>query len=180
MADPTNFNFLVKGNLKMDLYRYWQEATRNNAPVEYALVENLNNIAVSNGHSEPKKVVNQLMRAGRFLQDLACFDSAEVLFAVARDLIPDSDSLLMAKVVSTLGNLFQETGKYVRAMPLFEQALAIMQKNPDTNQDELAETMRQIGTLCKKQGKYSPAEEYFKDALKICKVHTELFPFTLL
>ena len=156
----------------MDLYRYWQEATRNKASVEGELVENLTQLVDRLRRQQPKKVVNQLMRAGKFLEDLACYFSAEIMYSLARDVVStqEADSLLMAKVLSTLGNLFQETGKYAKGMPLFEEALGIMKRNADTDQEELAETLRQMGTLCKKQGKYPAAEEHFKNALKITKV----------
>ncbi|MEN8219056.1 MAG: tetratricopeptide repeat protein [Pseudomonadota bacterium] len=81
--------------------------------------------------------------------------------------ISQEDKLLEA--LDSIAIFFKSTGFYTAALPLFQQALKIRQKDLGTNHPDLVQSINHLAFLLKKKGDYEKAKQFYHLALQISK-----------
>jgi serine/threonine protein kinase/Tfp pilus assembly protein PilF len=74
---------------------------------------------------------------------------------------------VQARLMNTMGLVYQMLGLFRQAQPLLESALAIREKNLGPGHDDVAESLNGLATLYREQGKYAAAEPLFRRSLAI-------------
>ena len=75
----------------------------------------------------------------------------------------------VAECLNNLAVVYRDQGKYSQAEPLFQRALAMLEKVLGSEHPYVAVTLNNLATLYTVQGKYTRAKELFKRALAICE-----------
>ena len=68
-----------------------------------------------------------------------------------------------------MAGLYYSQGKYSKAEPLYQQALALWQKLLGDDHPDVATSLNNLASLYKSQGKYKEAEPLYQQALNICE-----------
>jgi len=74
---------------------------------------------------------------------------------------------VQARLMNTMGVVYQMLGLYQQAQPLLEISLAIREKTLGLGHMDVAESLNSLATLYREQGKYAMAEPLFKRSLAI-------------
>jgi len=72
-----------------------------------------------------------------------------------------------ARLLQTIGTVYQQLGLYDRASPLLEQALKTRQKLFGPESLEVAESLESLGRLAERQGRYAPARPLLERSLAL-------------
>lgn len=82
---------------------------------------------------------------------------------VVRDL--KNQPAVQAKLMGTIGRLYESIGLYDRAQPLLEEALKLRRQVLGKEHQEVAESLEQLGSLLVNRGSFTEAEPLLKEAL---------------
>jgi serine/threonine protein kinase/Tfp pilus assembly protein PilF len=74
---------------------------------------------------------------------------------------------VQARLMSTMGLVYQMLGLFRQAQPLLESSLAVREKNLGPGHDDVAESLNGLATLYREQGKYAAAEPLYRRSLAI-------------
>jgi tetratricopeptide (TPR) repeat protein len=78
-----------------------------------------------------------------------------------------SGYLLRSASLNNLASLYKSQGKYNQAEPLYQQALALLQKLLGDDHPDVAFSLNNLAELYYSQGKYKEAEPLYEQALNI-------------
>ena len=73
-----------------------------------------------------------------------------------------------ARLIATIGRVYQNLALYDRAEPLLKEALK-MRRSPDANPGELIKSLNALGWLLEQRGDYSAAEPLYREALDFAR-----------
>jgi tetratricopeptide (TPR) repeat protein len=116
------------------------------------------------GDGNPKLLnqqVNQLIEQGKYQEAIPIAERALEMAKRARG--PEQPET--ADALNNLGFLFQKTGDYAKAEPLYQEALRIAQKTPE--HPYTAMVLNNLGELYRAMGEYAKAEPPYQEALRI-------------
>ena len=102
-------------------------------------------------------------RAGDFPAGLA---AAERALAIDQGRLPAADTLL-ATDLNNLALLYQATGRYAQAEPLYQRAIAIGEKTLGPEHPDLATQLNNLAVLYQATGRYAQAEPLYQRAIAI-------------
>jgi CHAT domain-containing protein/Tfp pilus assembly protein PilF len=74
-----------------------------------------------------------------------------------------------ATLANNLALLYQATGQYARAQPLFQRSLEIWEAQRGKDHPDVALALNNLGSLYQLMGQYAKAEPLFQRSLKICE-----------
>jgi CHAT domain-containing protein/Tfp pilus assembly protein PilF len=106
----------------------------------------------------------ELSRAGKYSDALPL---AQAAVATLERTSPDSRSF--AGTLNNLAQLYGDLGRDDKAEPLFERALAIMERAVGIDSSDIAPEMNNLAALYERQGRFVEAEPLFKRALANCE-----------
>ena len=75
-----------------------------------------------------------------------------------------------ARLMDTIGRVYQNLGLYDDAQPLIEESLELRRADPDLPPTELAESIIHAAWLLENRGEYDAAEPLYREALEITRV----------
>jgi CHAT domain-containing protein/Tfp pilus assembly protein PilF len=104
----------------------------------------------------------QLIRQGKYQAAIPI--SEREVEAAKRALGPEHP--VTAEALDNLGFLFEKTGDYAKAEPLFQEALRI-RKTLDAESQDVATTLNNLGLLYQAKHEYAKAEPLLQEALRI-------------
>ncbi len=73
----------------------------------------------------------------------------------------------LASTLSSLAHLYRIQGKYRKAEPLYQRALAIAERAQGPNKITIAKASNNLSLLCLEQKRYEEAEPLFQQALAL-------------
>lgn len=73
LVEGSNFKLMLGEDMKIDLYKYWREASQRVPHIEVLLLEGLRKFTQG---SKPSLVAEFELQVGEFLQDIAAYNSA--------------------------------------------------------------------------------------------------------
>jgi serine/threonine-protein kinase len=81
---------------------------------------------------------------------------------------------VQARLMDTIGRVYQNLGLYDSAAPLIEEALELRRATLDPRSDELAESVNNAAWLLEQRGDYAAAEPLYREALELRRaIHGE-------
>ncbi|KAL6063505.1 DUF4062 domain-containing protein [Balamuthia mandrillaris] len=195
ITDIDMFLTLFEDEHKFDLYRYWQavqkqKSTSAQSPEDlllaklrlYQATKTKKMEAKSSSSPSPpsasKKLVRVLSKAAKFLEDMAAYDNAELLYRQALQMATEAQQAesgsqeqaeQKAAALDSLAYLLRLRGKYTEAAPLYQQAVALREKILGKEHPDLAQSINSLAILYRHQGKYKDAEPLYQRALEIRK-----------
>ena len=104
-------------------------------------------------------------RAGDFPTGLAAAERALIL---DEGRLPATDALL-AIDLNNLAGLYQDTGRYAQAEPLYQRALTIREKALGSEHPDVAQSLNNLAGLYQDTGRYAQAEPLLKRTLAIAE-----------
>ena len=84
---------------------------------------------------------------------------------VVRDL--KDQPVVQAKLMDTIGGLYQSIGVYDRARPLLEDSLKLRRQTLGAESIDVAESLQHLGALVYEMGDYSGSETLYREALQL-------------
>jgi tetratricopeptide (TPR) repeat protein len=106
----------------------------------------------------------ELSRAGKYSEALPL---AQAAAATLERTSPNSRDF--AGTLNNLAQLYGDLGRDDKAEPLFERALAIMERAVGIDSSDIAPEMNNLAALYERQGRFAEAEPLFKRALANCE-----------
>eukprot|EP00727_Mastigamoeba_balamuthi_P000082 m51a1_g10070 hypothetical protein (1394) ;mRNA; f:13934-19564 len=159
VSNPHVFLALCEPAHRFDLFRYWRVCSGRGHPAEHALVAHLLDTHVAQ-HAA-------LLEAGKFLEEMAAYESAETVYEAALEAAASGGELAVAEVRDALGYLYRLQGRFEEATPHYEAALEARQRRCGEESAATAATMCSLAVLFRKRGMYDRAEPLY---LKSCQL----------
>eukprot|EP01127_Copromyxa_protea_P007759 TRINITY_DN1769_c0_g2_i1.p1 TRINITY_DN1769_c0_g2~~TRINITY_DN1769_c0_g2_i1.p1 ORF type:complete len:1372 (+),score=255.43 TRINITY_DN1769_c0_g2_i1:36-4151(+) len=167
------FQYFNSPENQLDFYRYWRLCEANGRQPAKMIVDNLTS------EQWPSEV---LSKVGAFLQEIASYEEAEEILRETINVIKQEsrgnsqnseksqnvyDMLSVARAQANLGYCLRMKGKYKEAVPLYQEALKVMENKLSSSDPLLAETINSLAMLYRYMGEYELAEPLYNRALQI-------------
>ncbi|HMP99545.1 MAG TPA: histidine kinase dimerization/phosphoacceptor domain -containing protein, partial [Cyclobacteriaceae bacterium] len=162
----------AKGPLeKMDLYYYLSEAwAESNFDSAIYYAENLYRLAESENNEEYR--IYGLRLKGNAFDYQYNYDSARYYYELTLDhAIALQDSAQIGVAYFNLGTLFLLAGKYVQALPYYENALIFYETKPAKEQN-IWKIYNNLGIIYRRTKRYNDAISTYRKAIKILDVNS--------
>jgi non-specific serine/threonine protein kinase/serine/threonine-protein kinase len=78
--------------------------------------------------------------------------------------------LVEARLLRTIGSVYQNLGLYAQAAPLEQAALDLRRANLSADDPDIGRSLNALGTLLNRQGRYQDAEKFLRDAVAVLQL----------
>ncbi|MEE1001122.1 MAG: tetratricopeptide repeat protein [Bacteroidales bacterium] len=118
------------------------------------------------------KYIELLWKYGSFLNTYAYYTEAEQVYLRLIQISEDTNgqNVITAASYNNIGNVYSESGNYVKALEYYNESLKIKKEVLGENHTVTATSYGNIGNVYSKSGNYVKALEYYNESLKIKKV----------
>ncbi|CAM2010797.1 serine/threonine-protein kinase [Acanthopleuribacter pedis] len=127
-------------------------------------------LAIAREGKDPLVLVNALLQAANIYEEVGRYVESEQMcgeaLAVCEKYLPDN-LRERSRVLGQMGVVVRSQGQLKRALPIFEESLAVLRQSDDAPDEDLSTALNELAYLYHDLTRYAEAETYYKESLAI-------------